>query len=136
MTLLRGRWTAVALTASLCLFGCGGGVESPASHGPAPAVAEERVVNVLNWSDYIAPDTIARFEAETGIHVNYDVFDSNEVLETKLLTGHTGYDVVAPTDYFLGRQAKAGILRKLDKTKLPNLVNLDPAVLKLSLIHI
>jgi putrescine transport system substrate-binding protein len=95
---------------------------------PKPAV-EEKVLNVLNWSDYIAPDTIAKFEQETGIKVNYDLFDSNEVLETKLLTGHTGYDVVVPTDYFLERQAKQGILLPLDKSKLPNLANLDPAIL-------
>jgi len=88
-------------------------------------------VNVLNWSDYIAPETIERFEKETGIKVNYDQFDSNEVLETKLLTGHTGYDVVVPTDYFLERQAKAGILKPLDRTQLPHYGNLDPNVMKL-----
>jgi putrescine transport system substrate-binding protein len=88
------------------------------------------VVNVLNWSDYIAPDTIARFERETGIKVNYDMFDSNEVLETKLLTGHTGYDVVVPSDFFLERQAKQGIFLPLDKSKLPHYENLDPEVMK------
>jgi len=98
--------------------------------GPARPVAEEKVLNVLNWSDYIAPDTVEKFEKETGIKVNYDVFDSNEVLETKLLTGHTGYDIVVPTDYFLERQAKQGILLPLDKSKLPNIRNLDPEVLK------
>jgi len=129
MVLLSRRATLVALAASLCLLGCGRERDPTRSIGVSAHAVEDRVVNVLNWSDYIAPDTIARFEAETGIHVNYDVFDSNEVLETKLLTAHTGYDVVAPTDYFLGRQAKVGVLRKLDKSKLPNLKNLDPAVL-------
>jgi putrescine transport system substrate-binding protein len=90
---------------------------------------EDNVVNVLNWTDYIAPDTIERFERETGIRVNYDVFDSNEVLETKLLTGHTGYDVVVPTDYFLERQAQHGILLPLDRAKLPHYQNLDPVVM-------
>ena len=89
-----------------------------------------RVLNVYNWTDYIAPEALAKFESETGIKVNYDVFDSNEVLETKLLTGHTGYDVVVPTDYYLQRQAKAGVLLQLDHEKLPNLKNIDPLVLR------
>ncbi len=89
-----------------------------------------RVLNVYNWTDYIAPEALAKFESETGIKVNYDVFDSNEVLETKLLTGHTGYDVVVPTDYYLQRQAKAGVLLRLDHEKLPNLKNIDPLVLR------
>ncbi|MBS0373240.1 MAG: polyamine ABC transporter substrate-binding protein [Proteobacteria bacterium] len=122
----RGVLCALALAAALT--GCGGA--PPAPSGPAGPVAEDKVLNVLNWSDYIAPDTLERFTRETGIKVNYDVFDSNEVLETKLLTGRTGYDVVVPTDYFLERQAKQGILLPLDKSKLPNLRNLDPAVLK------
>ena len=113
------------------LAGCGGQpVPTAATKGPTKPVAEEKVLNVLNWSDYIAPDTIEKFQKETGIKVNYDVFDSNEVLETKLLTGRTGYDVVVPTDFFLERQAKQGILLALDKAKLSNLKNLDPTVMK------
>lgn len=101
------------------------------SGAPTGATESARpVVNVYNWTDYIAPEALAQFESQTGIHVNYDVFDSNEVLETKLLTGHTGYDVVVPTDYFLERQAKAGVLRPLDKSLLPNIRNLDPKVLE------
>lgn len=93
----------------------------------APAAAdEEKVLNVYNWSDYIAPDTLANFEKETGIKVTYDVFDSNEVLETKLVTGNTGYDVVVPSLTFLSRQIKAGVFQPLDKSKLPNLANMDP----------
>src|SRR5262245_66668618 len=69
---------------------------------------------------------LEKFKAETGIEVRYDVFDSNEVLETKLLTGNSGYDVVVPSAYFLERQVKAGVFRTLDKSKLPNLSNLDP----------
>ena len=111
----------------VALAGCGGNAAPSAS---APALAEDKVLNVLNWSDYIAPDTIEKFEKETGIKVNYDVFDSNEVLETKLLTGRTGYDIVVPTDFFLERQAKQGILLPLDRSKLTNYSNLDPEVMK------
>jgi putrescine transport system substrate-binding protein len=86
-----------------------------------PAVAQERVVNVYNWSDYIDPTTLEDFTKETGIKVVYDTFDSNEVLETKLLAGKSGYDVVVPSASFLQRQIQAGVFRKLDKSKLPNL---------------
>lgn len=91
--------------------------------------AEEKVLNIYNWSDYIADDTISNFEARTGIKVNYDVFDSNDVLEAKLLAGRTGYDIVVPTGNFLERQIKAGVFRKLDKSKLPNLANMDPDIM-------
>ena len=94
----------------------------------AAAGPEEKVLNVYNWSDYIAPDTLAKFEKETGIKVTYDVFDSNEVLETKLVTGNTGYDVVVPSLTFLSRQIKAGVFMPLDKSKLTNLGNLDPEI--------
>lgn len=93
------------------------------------AYAQDNVVNVYNWSDYIAEDTIAKFEAETGIKVNYDVYDSNEILEAKLLAGHSGYDVVVPSASFLERQIKAGLFMKLDKSKLPNLKNMDPELM-------
>ena len=83
----------------------------------------ERVVNVYNWSDYIDPAVLEDFTKETGIKVKYDTFDSNDMLETKLLAGRTGYDVVVPTAYFLARQIKAGVFQKLDKSKLPNLKN-------------
>jgi putrescine transport system substrate-binding protein len=96
----------------------------------APAHAEAPRLNVYNWSDYIAPDTIPGFEKETGIKVTYDVYDSNEVLEAKLLAGGSGYDVVVPTaSPFLARQIMAGVYRPLDKTKLPNWHNLDPRIL-------
>ncbi len=88
------------------------------------AHAEDRVVNVYNWSDYIDESILTDFTKETGIKVVYDVFDSNEVLETKLLAGGTGYDVVVPTGTFLARQIKAGVFQKLDKSKLPNLKNM------------
>ncbi len=89
-----------------------------------PAAAQE-TLNVYNWSDYIAEDTIQKFEEEFGIEVNYDVYDSNEVLEAKLLAGNSGYDVVVPTSEFLQRQVAAGVYQPLDKSKLPNLENMD-----------
>ena len=89
-----------------------------------PALAQERVVNVYNWSDYIDESILADFTKETGIKVVYDVFDSNETVETKLLAGGTGYDVVVPTGNFLQRQIKAGVFQKLDKSKLPNISNM------------
>jgi putrescine transport system substrate-binding protein len=89
-----------------------------------PAASEE--LHIYNWSDYIAEDTIAKFEAETGIDVTYDVYDSNEVLEAKLLAGSSGYDIVVPTSDYLRRQIAGGIYMPLDKSKIPNLENLDP----------
>ena len=87
------------------------------------AQQKERIVNFYNWSDYIDPTVLEDFTKETGIKVKYDTFDSNDMLETKLLAGRTGYDVVVPTAYFLARQIKAGVFQKLDKSKLPNLDN-------------
>ncbi|HGM5453217.1 spermidine/putrescine ABC transporter substrate-binding protein PotF [Serratia marcescens] len=95
------------------------------------ASAEEKTLHVYNWSDYIAPDTLAKFQKETGIKVVYDVFDSNEVLEGKLMAGSTGYDLVVPSSNFLERQSQAGIFEPLDKSKMPNYKNLDPEMLKL-----
>src|ERR1051326_4667226 len=88
-----------------------------------PAAAAERQVNFYNWSDYIDPAVIEAFSRETGISVKYDTFDSNDMLETKLLAGKSGYDLVVPTAYFLERQIKAGIFQKLDKARLANLGN-------------
>jgi putrescine transport system substrate-binding protein len=112
----RGRFAGIAL-AILSLV--------------APAAAQERVLNVYNWSDYIAEDTVKKFTAETGIKVNYDVYDSNEVLETKLTAGRSGYDIVVPTaSPFMARQIQAGLLRTLDKAQLKNWGNLDPEILQ------
>jgi putrescine transport system substrate-binding protein len=130
------RMVSVAALVALAGFGCGKKSEAPppgeaAAPSPAaPAGQEEKVLNVYNWSDYIDPGVIDDFKAETGIEVHYDVFDSNEVLETKLLTGNSGYDVVVPSAYFLERQIKAGVFQKLDKSKLPNVANLDPDLMK------
>lgn len=90
-----------------------------------PALAQDQVVHVYNWSDYIAEDTIAKFQEETGIRVVYDVYDSNEVLEARLLAGSSGYDIVVPTSQYLQRQIAAGVYQPLDKDLLPNLVNMD-----------
>jgi len=117
--------------AVLSLAACGGKKEGE----EAAAAPEEKVLFVYNWSDYIGETTIADFEAKTGIKVTYDVFDSNEVLETKLLAGRTGYDVVVPSASFLERQIKAGVFLKLDKSKLPNLVNMDQDIMQRVALH-
>jgi putrescine transport system substrate-binding protein len=127
-----------ALTAAFLLASCGRQPAAPAAEsgsagGAAPgtasaAVDADKVLNVYNWSDYIDPTIVPAFEKEYGIKVNYDVFDSNEVLETKLLAGHTGYDVVVPSASFLQRQIQAGVFQKLNKSLLPNLKNLDPDI--------
>ena len=93
---------------------------------PAHGQPKERIVNVYNWSDYIAPTVVEDFTKQTGIKVRYDTFDSNDTLETKLLAGKSGYDVVVPTAYFLERQIRAGVFQKLDKARMPNLANMWP----------
>ncbi len=111
---------AIALLAA-----CGGKEE-----GAKPAEGgEAKVLNVYNYSDYIAEDTVPNFEKATGIKVTYDVFDSDEMVETKLLTGDSGYDIVVPTLNFFGRQIQAGVFLPLDKSKIPNLANLDAGVM-------
>jgi putrescine transport system substrate-binding protein len=125
---------ALAALAGLILAGCGARQHAATAAGaasPASDAAEEKVLNVYNWVDYIAPDTVANFEREYGIKVHYDSFDSNAVLQTKLLEGRTGYDVVVPSANFLALQIKAGVFQKLDKSLLPNLKYVDPAIAKL-----
>jgi putrescine transport system substrate-binding protein len=94
------------------------------------ASADDKVLHVYNWSDYIAPDTVDNFTKETGIKVVYDVYDSNETLEAKLLAGKSGYDIVVPSNSFLAKQIKAGVYQPLDKSKLPNWKNLNPDLMK------
>lgn len=91
----------------------------------------DNVLNVYNWNDYEAPDTVSNFEKQTNIHVVTDYFDTNEVLEAKLLAGKSGYDLVFPGSDFLSRQIKAGIFLKLDKSKIPNYKKLDPVKMEL-----
>jgi len=110
-------WAAAAAMASALVWAV-----------PAVAQEEEKVINVYNWSDYIADDTLKNFEKETGIKVRYDNFDNNEILHAKLVAGKTGYDVVVPSSYWAKIQADGGLLRKLDKGQLPNLKNLDPSI--------
>ena len=99
---------------------------APAVH----AASEPKVLNIYNWSDYIADDTIRNFEKETGIKVNYDNYDTNEVLQAKLIAGNTGYDIVVPSSHFAKQQIEGGLLQKLDRSKLTNWGNLDPTLLK------
>ena len=129
VTLLPAVRLLAAGLAAAVLAACGG-KQDAASAGTA-AAGEEKVLNVYNYSDYIAEDTIPNFEQQSGIRVTYDVYDSDEVLETKLLAGSSGYDVVVPTLNFFGRQIQAGVFKPLDKSKIPNLANLDPAVMQL-----
>ncbi|MFL5059018.1 MAG: polyamine ABC transporter substrate-binding protein [Xanthobacteraceae bacterium] len=114
----RVRFVSAALAAALVLFAAN------------VAQAQQKRVNFYNWSDYIDPAVLKDFTRETGIEVTYDTFDANEILETKLLAGKSGYDVVVPTAYFLERQIKAGVFHKLDKSKLPNLANVWPDIAK------
>lgn len=99
------------------------------------AQAEDKTLHVYNWSDYIAPDTLANFQKASGVKVVYDVFDSNEVLEGKLMAGNTGFDIVVPSASFLERQIKAGVFKPLDKSKLTHYANLDPELLKMLSKH-
>jgi putrescine transport system substrate-binding protein len=119
----RCGWLASAFA---MLAACGGGSED----ADRAAGSEEKVLFVYNWADYIGRTTISDFEAKTGIQVTYDTYDSNEVLETKLLTGRSGYDVVFPTATVLGRMAKVEVFLELDKERLPNLANMDPEAMR------
>ena len=119
------------VAAVVMLAACGGKKEEVAD----AAKPEDKVLFFYNWSDYIGETTIADFEKKTGIKVTNDLFDSNEVLETKLLAGRTGYDVVVPSANFLERQIKAGVFLKLDKSQLPNLANMDPEIMERVAAH-
>src|SRR5579863_9732552 len=137
--------SVIRLAALLCmpcaLAACGGGEHPAAAQGgnsrsaSAPSTDDEKRLNIYSWADYVAPDTVASFEKETGIKVNYSTYDNNEVLETKLLTGHSNYDIVVPSENFFDRQLRAGVYRKLDKQLLPNLVNADPEIMRRMAIH-
>ena len=115
------------LAAACLIAACSGDGRDEAD---TPARAEQKVVHVYNWVDYIGRTTVADFEAKTGIRVVYDTYDSNEIVETKLLTGKAGYDVVFPTASVLSRLARIGVFLELDRTKLPNFANLDPDILE------
>ena len=117
------------LTGFLVVFVVTLGLSSCGTNEEETNIKQE--VKVYNWSDYIADSTIREFEKETGIDVTYDVYDSNEVLEGKLLSGNTGYDIVGPSSEFMGRQIIAGVYQKLNKDALYNYDNLDPAMMNL-----
>jgi putrescine transport system substrate-binding protein len=122
----------VLVGATLTLTACGGrDPASPAQNPGTVTAATERVVNVSNWPDYIAPGLLEQFTAETGIRVNYSTFDGNEMLETKLLTGNSGYDVVVPSAAFLQRQVAAGGYQPINRARLSNYGNLDPGMMAL-----
>ncbi|WP_114968781.1 extracellular solute-binding protein [Rhodoferax ferrireducens] len=101
-------------------------VSAPAA---APVNTEEKVLNIYNWPDYVPEGMIAAFEKESGIKVNYDTFETNEALHAKLVAGNTGYDIVVPGSVFAKGQIEGGLLQPLDKSKIPNLANLDPAIM-------
>ncbi len=116
--------------AAAALVACGKKEEPvAAAPAPAPAPAEEKVLNIYNWPDYIPEGMVAAFEKESGIKVNYDTFETNEALHAKLVAGNTGYDIVVPGTVFAKPQIEGGLLQPLDKSKLTNLKNLDPAVM-------
>ncbi len=117
----------MVLVSSLLLAACGGS-KSGSSAGGAPAAAQ-KVLNLYIWSDYLAPNTLADFEKQTGIKVHVAYYDSNETLETKLLAGSSGFDIVVPTASYFERQIKAGVYLPLDTAKLPNLKNMDPTLM-------
>jgi putrescine transport system substrate-binding protein len=129
----RGGWRSylciIGLTA-LALGSCGKAAPGPAPQRQTrPAAPEEAVLHVLNWDDYIGKDTVAQFERTTGIRVIYDLMDSNEELEAKLLVGDSGYDIVSTDTAYYARQLRSGLYEPLDKSQLPNWKNLDPQVL-------
>jgi len=117
-----------AALAAVFLVACGK-KEEPVAAAPAAAPAST-VLNIYNWDDYIPEGMIAAFEQQTGIKVNYDTFDNNETLHAKLIAGNSGYDIVVPTVGFSKKQLEAGLYQPLDKSKIPNLGNLDPTFMK------
>jgi putrescine transport system substrate-binding protein len=127
---MNKRFLLTALCA-LSLVACGKKEEAPQASvaAAAPANTEEKVLNIYNWPDYITQDMVANFEKESGIKVNYQTFENNEALQAKLIAGNSGYDLVVPGAVFAKSQIEAGLLRPLDKTQIPNLSNLDPAIM-------
>ncbi len=139
------RMAILVLGCVLTLNACGDRKTASGSPGPAGAdnpgaaaaggTGKPRVLNLYIWSDYLAADTLSNFEKQTGIKVHVAYFDTNETLETKLLAGSSGYDVVVPTASYFERQIKAGVYLRLDKSKLPNLKNMDPQLMSKVALH-
>ena len=130
---VRTVLTAAAIV--LAVAACGKKEVAEQAQQPGAAAQEEKILHVFNWSDYIAEDTVPNFEKQSGIKVTYDVFDSNDVLETRLLAGNSGFDVVVPSASFLERQIKAGVFQKIDKSQIPNLKNMDPDIMSRVGLH-
>ena len=130
---VRTVLTAAAIV--LAVAACGKKDTAEQAQQPGAAAQEEKVLHVFNWSDYIAEDTVPNFEKQSGIKVTYDVFDSNDVLETRLLAGNSGFDLVVPSASFLERQIKAGVFQKIDKSQIPNLKNMDPDIMNRVGLH-
>lgn len=118
----------IALTAVM-LAACGGSDKNASDK--AEQAGNQNVLRIYNWSEYVDPETVADFEKKNGIKVTYDVYDSDETLESKVLTGKSGYDIVGPSNTFVGRQIKAGAYQKIDKSLIPNYKNLNPELMKL-----
>src|SRR6267142_959978 len=122
--------TGLLVLAACLLGGCHEANPGMANAPPSEKAEDRGLLNLFWWSDFMAPDTISNFEKQTGIKVTLSYYDSEEVLETRMLTGKSGFDVVVPAaPYFFQRQTRSGAYLALDKTKLPNLANLDPAIM-------
>jgi putrescine transport system substrate-binding protein len=115
----------------LALASCG----RSGSPSQPSAAAEEKIVNIYNWYDYIKPEVLQKFQAQYGVQVRYNTFDSNNTLEAKLLAGHSGYDVAFPSGAYLESMISAGVFRPLDKSRLPNLKNMDPTIMQRLAAH-
>jgi putrescine transport system substrate-binding protein len=120
-----------SLSLSVLVLTACGKTETPVAAKPAPVLAnaEEKILNIYNWPDYIAKDMATNFSKQSGIKVNYQTFENNEALQAKLVAGNSGYDIVVPGAVFAKPQIDADLLLKLDKTKLVNYTNLDPAIM-------
>ncbi len=126
---LKGFLKAILLISILPMVSCNQPDSSAQKAASTPKATDDNFVNVYTWNDYLAPDTISNFERKTGIKARVAYFDANETLEAKVLTGHSGFDVVVPTAPFLQRQIQSGAYQVLDKKRLPNLANLDPEIM-------
>jgi putrescine transport system substrate-binding protein len=126
---LNKSWLIFAGLVCLVLASCGRQPAHP------DAAAQDKVVNIYNWYDYIKPEVLRKFEARYGVKVHYNVFDSNNTLEAKLLAGHSGYDVAFPSGAYLERMISAGVFRRLDASQLPNLRNMDPTIMQRLAAH-
>lgn len=143
--MLKKSVLALAISSAIVLAACGKKEEpapapaAPVAAAPAPAAEpakpagpvfdDEKVLNIYNWPDYVPEGMIAAFEKETGIKVNYDTFETNEALQAKLVAGNTGYDIVVPGTVFAKGQIEGGLLQPLKKDQIPNLANMDPAIM-------